>query len=384
MQYFCEKCKFYTGDISSLNKHFESKKHSINDITSAIITQKPKKYPMGNCEKNIHTKEKKDDVVIKIQKTVLSCRFCGKIFAHKSGLCRHEKHRCPEQNMQNNIRESKNVQCIDNKAIHQIDANQCQTDNHVAHYEKLIADLKQKELEMIFKEKEMALAQQIREKDIRLEEKEKQLQFFMKNDAFLKEAHKASTTTINTSVNTIEKSMSALTYLTTHFRKAPEFKKLTHDGAKKLLMFEKKLSEYLSYNNDNNTLDQYLGNIILKHIQTEDPQNQSVWNSDVSRLTYLIRKLVGNKQIWERDAKGEIFINYVISPIIDYVESYVNDCIEKETLKDEPQTLLEQDDRMRYRGSLVSILQTLKRKNFKKAIAYHVASHVTIKQTGGD
>jgi hypothetical protein len=280
----------------------------------------------------------------------LACPFCDQNFAHPSGLSRHKK--------------------------------TCKFDRTITITRE---ELEHKLMEATEKEKTkwqlMEKDRLIQEKDNLLREKEKQIEFLKDNDIFFKESQKTSNATLNTSMNVADKSMSALTFLTTHFKKTPVLNKLTHNGVKQLLKFNTHLSERLISYNNNNTLDHYIGDAIIAHIHTDNPEDQSVWNSDVARLTYLIRTLVGNKHVWERDPKGEKFIKFVIQPVLDYLKGYLTDCVTKLPHVPDTSCMAERDDMMEQCSGLTGALGTINGKKFARTIAAYVASHVVLKQT---
>lgn len=82
----------------------------------------------------------------------------------------------------------------------------------------------------------------------------------------------------------------------------------------------------LIYHYKNNTLHKYLGNFLIKNYKKKDPALQAMWNSDVSRLTYIIKELLGTKQsAWHQDPKGIKTKNCIITPLLQYVKEYIND-----------------------------------------------------------
>lgn len=82
----------------------------------------------------------------------------------------------------------------------------------------------------------------------------------------------------------------------------------------------------ISYNHTQNSLHQYLGDFIVKYYKKDDPKQQSVWSSDVSRLTYIIKELLDNKQsIWNHDYKGVKTKSYIINPLLQYIKKILND-----------------------------------------------------------
>lgn len=129
------------------------------------------------------------------------------------------------------------------------------------------------------------------------------------------------------SKTTLTKSMDALTFLMNHRKKAPELKQLTNENVQAILKSENRLYDYLLFYNEENMLDQYVGKIILKHIKKENPDDQSIWNSDVSRLTYIIRDVVNSSPTWLRDPKGALFNEKIITPIINELKEYLYRCV---------------------------------------------------------
>jgi len=384
MEYACDKCNYETCDISNWKRHLETKKHrtlmiildqehtkkssetsrkiqdipqimTFNDEKSIICNEEKSKSAVSTKPNKIFKKVTKANQIQKVTKaTILShdvlfnsdkkksdfiiCKYCKTSFTNKSNLKRHE-------------------------------LNRCAIKREFDEYEKKIKEECEKKIREEYEKLDLMR---------QLNEKNQQIAKLTEDNVYFKAAGQASSATLNTSMTTINNSVNALTYLTSHFKKTPELKKLTQDNAKQMLMYEKRLYDYLLFSNAEKKLDQYVGDIILKHIQKDDPENQAVWNSDVSRLTYLVRKLVGDQHIWERDAKGEIFSKYVITPITDYLEKYLNECLNTEMLKP-IETLFDQDEKMRKQGSILDTLRTIKKKKFKRAILLHIAPHVSFK-----
>ena len=82
----------------------------------------------------------------------------------------------------------------------------------------------------------------------------------------------------------------------------------------------------LSYNYNNNALHKYIGDFIIKYYKKDNPSQQSMWTSDMSRLTYVIKELLStNESIWNRDYKGIKTKKYVIDPILKYIKDYIDD-----------------------------------------------------------
>lgn len=84
------------------------------------------------------------------------------------------------------------------------------------------------------------------------------------------------------------------------------------------------LINMITYNYNHSCLHKYLGNFIIKYYKKEDPSEQSLWSSDISRLTYIIKELLYNKKsIWNHDYKGTKTKDYVINPLLKYIKKYI-------------------------------------------------------------
>lgn len=84
-----------------------------------------------------------------------------------------------------------------------------------------------------------------------------------------------------------------------------------------LIQFEKKI------------IYKYLGDIIISYYKKKNPSEQSMWCSDISRLTYIVNELYQNKKcLWNHDYKGAKVKDYLLLPLINHFKKYVNNYIE--------------------------------------------------------
>lgn len=87
-----------------------------------------------------------------------------------------------------------------------------------------------------------------------------------------------------------------------------------------------KLIDNLVYHYNHSLLAKYLGDFLVKHYKKEDQTQQSLWNSDVARMTYIIKELMANKKsLWNHDYKGVKTKEFIIMPLLKYVQ----DCIKE-------------------------------------------------------
>jgi len=201
------------------------------------------------------------------------CMYCNEIFSNSSSLTRHKKI-CPEKD--NN----------ETKYKHEIE----------------LLNAKVQELNKLY-------------------EKEKQTsQTLEKDNKYLK-------TLVNGAGNIIKTSVSTLNYITTNYANAPVLKALNdysvieHDDNND----EFNLIDALIIQHDIGTLDKYIGDFIVKTYKKEDPSQQSIWNSDTTRLTYVIREIINKNPGWKSDKKGVSTKKYIIDPLLKYIDQIVSD-----------------------------------------------------------
>lgn len=172
----------------------------------------------------------------------------------------------------------------------------------------------------------------------------------LENDNSLKEENKELKKQNNKLLNlatsnadVAKKSMSVMNYALKNYNDAPpiglleddQFNKmselLTHDekGKKKT---DKSTEEILIFHHRHDTLNKVLGDLIVKIYKKENPDKQSVWSSDISRLTFIVKDIVGKTKNskWITDKKGLHFTQVIINPLLDKIKTllmeYVFDC----------------------------------------------------------
>lgn len=127
---------------------------------------------------------------------------------------------------------------------------------------------------------------------------------------------------VNNSLNTVNTTVSALTYLNKSFPNAPVLKLQEYDALKD--QDNKKFVEYLVCSYKQGTLAKSIGDIYISLYQKENPQEQSVWNSDTERLTFYIRLLVNDDLKWIIDKKGIDVGKLTIQPLLQTIRTQVN------------------------------------------------------------
>lgn len=110
------------------------------------------------------------------------------------------------------------------------------------------------------------------------------------------------------------------TYVTNNYPDAPSLIKFNEYNK-----FESKqdetnpLANILAYHYRKYNIDKYLGDFIIECYKKDDPSKQSVWSSDISRLNYVVKELLGKKSLWSKDEKGEKIKEYIVNPFLQHI-----------------------------------------------------------------
>lgn len=178
--------------------------------------------------------------------------------------------------------------------------------------------------------------EQIGHLNITINEKEKEIEHLTNINCMLCTENKHLKGLVNNAGSIIKTSVSAMSYVIKHYKDAPPL-----EGLKEFAMIkdvqddeddensdDNNFVQTLLYEQKNQHLDAYIGDFIIKTYKKEDPKEQSLWNSDSVRLTYIIRELINNKNTnWVVDKKGIKITQYIIDPLLDYIKNVVQDFI---------------------------------------------------------
>ena len=153
-----------------------------------------------------------------------------------------------------------------------------------------------------------------------IKELKEQLQSLSQELTEYKQTNK--TTTNN---NTYISVKNHINYIKDNYSSAPPLQKLEDYS----VIEDDQLLDDLIYHLNHSSLDEYLGKVLIKYYKKEDSTEQSIWNSDVSRVTYIIRDLLaGNETIWNHDPKGVKTKEYIIKPLLDHLKYYISDYLD--------------------------------------------------------
>jgi hypothetical protein len=287
----CEVCNYETNDLSNFKKHNESIKHIMR------------------------TAPRKKRIIKNVSKDTIYCGVCGTEFKHKSSMYRHKKHFCVYNKMDKEHEKEKEK-----------DKN-VEDDINILKYELKIKDLENR---LIKQELETVKSQGEQDK------------YKTVADIYKGENEFHKTLSINAG-NMLGKTVNAITYIMENYNKAPELKLLDNETAMKLLKYETKDGkitnlitgktplQYLLDLHENGKLVSHLSNLIISQYKKIDPSDQSLWNTDSSRLTYVVRNVAVDKEnnqktknlIWDSDKKGIKINNYIITPLLEQLRDMI-------------------------------------------------------------
>ena len=118
----------------------------------------------------------------------------------------------------------------------------------------------------------------------------------------------------------VKTSVNALTYVVDNYDEAPPIKQIKFNDINTKKISKVEFIETLLSAYKHKTINKYLGDSIIAIYKKETPGDQSIWNTDTYRMTYLLKELLENKTSnWIVDKKGHKTIEYIIDPILKHV-----------------------------------------------------------------
>lgn len=308
--YECKICNYKTHDKRNFYRHEKTLKH----IDKSISVKE--KNPKNKKKEKIH--DLGFDKICNLDEIDTNkCKSCGKIYSTKSNMFRHEKTCLINSEKKIKVKNGDNKENKENKDIEDKD------------------NIKLKE--EIFK-------LTIENEKIKLEkEKEKEIKEIY--EKLLKEAGSIMNKTTNLASKNADIannaqiiSMSALKYVNVNYKNAPSLtlienfniNDLDYDDDEEKL----KLVEIIIYHTKMNSLHKLLGDHIIKIYKKDDPSQQSFHSTDVSRLNYIVKRIIEEgsaknnyKPIeeWEIDKMGKDICESLINPLIEKIICILRD-----------------------------------------------------------
>ena len=351
----CNLCNYSTTKLSNLERHNESKKHIKN------ANEYDKKNSGGTIVsrgvsialKNAEVVSQNLEVGSRVQARQYICDYCGDTFKHRQSRYNHMNGRCKMM-----LGESD------------------EDDDFIKHPVKsdIVGVLEDMENRIVKK-----LAEQI-----------KNSQTGEKSDIIT--LAKSTAEVAKSTADTANKQTSLLKYAMKNLNKAPPLKKLGRAEAIKLITYEpdgKKsdhtIEEHIIFKFKKHLLVDFIGDIIVDFYQTDNPKNQSVWGTDISRLKFIIKEQVGDteKSEWIKD-DGVRIMTYIIKPLCNEICNIMIKHIKQinKTIKNNDElTHVELSKLMEQQRNSLEAQQFANTNKIFKSILKYVAPHFGLNMT---
>ena len=267
--YKCDICNYTAKTKSNLNKHLKTKNHKQNEIIFNNSKNKIKIDTSSTPKRHSSITYENNNKYEKNQ-----CVYCNSIFSRGNSLTRHLKTCSVKKKLDE-----------ENELKDQLKLKDKEMENYKLLKEKEINNYKQKE-----------------------EHYKKEIEYYRK---LLENAGNIL----------FQKSISTINFVSNSYNTAPKIEILEGNKIKLLENNHNKLIELIMYNHNHKKLNKFIGNYIIKAYKKEDPEKQSLWNTDSSRLTFVIKELITNKSSkWKVDKKGVKTKKYLINPTLEYIK----------------------------------------------------------------
>jgi hypothetical protein len=260
-KFICDTCDYQTDRKSSLLSHNKSQKH----------IKKSNRLQQNNTFVNQHDNRLSTNNIKSIKlptNSLYTCKYCNGEFSSRQARSRHEKDRCSIK-----LEQEKN-------------------------------ETQEKTIVNFLKEQVDSLKEQLE---------------FTKSEIKMYQKY------IDSNCEIASKSVSAVNFIMSYFTGAPLLEPI--QDCEKLLLGErerKDLESILIYRYREKTLHKYIADLIEDVYKKDTPSTQSLWTSDVSRLTYVVNTVVKNVSGWHVDKGGLIVKDKLIQPIIDFMITIIN------------------------------------------------------------
>ena len=180
---------------------------------------------------------------------------------------------------------------------------------------------------------------------------------------------------VNNTGSIIKTSVSTMAYVIKNYDNAPALESIKDYSAIHYEQDNNEFVENLVYEYNNNKLHVYISDFIIKTYKKADPAKQSLWNSDTSRLTYLIREIITNNKVdWRVDKKGIKTTKFIIEPILEYIDQQVRNYVESYKV-DHRISAKEAERQMMKLKSGMEIIKSIETKVLSEEILKYITPH---------
>ena len=313
MSFKCELCNYSSRDKFNYTKHLKTNKHKEK------VTAKSNETQLILIRNN-----QNETSIIKYK-----CDYCNNTCSTSSSLARHKKS-CSEK-----------------------------TKAEIS-YNSELEKLKSTNIELLLK---------LNEQMNIVNQKEEIISILKSENAHLKSV-------VNNAGSVIKTSVSTMAYVIKHYKEAPVLEQVNDYSAIHYEQDNTEFIENLIYENNHNKLYIYISEFIIKTYKKEDPSKQSIWNSDTSRLTYLIREIIVNNKVdWKIDKKGIKTTKFIIEPILEYIDTQIRDYIQNFDIDYSAGSAREAERKMLKLKSATDILKSIEDKILSDEILKYIAPY---------
>jgi hypothetical protein len=330
VDYHCDICKYDSNKKCNFEKHCRTKKH-IEKVNNKGKRGRKKAKPIPHC------------------------KICDKYFGRTDSLTRHNSSQHPKKEEPIQLDDKNilpmNLAFMIQKSITDVlsNLNIKNTDtalNKSTNISKATAksSVGQRRLQCMYcnmeftknsnksRHERLCAAKQIEQYKVNYElEKYKVENETLKNDIqrILDDREKiVQLAASNTKITS--KAMSAMSYVMYNYTDTPALEQITEPQVKEIVFKEETekypIEEIILMHYRDKDLVHYIGDGIIDLYKKDNPSEQPVWTSDVSRLNYIIREVAtGEKSTWIIDKKGITVGKRIIVPLLEKIYDLLKD-----------------------------------------------------------
>lgn len=330
-KFMCDICQICLTTKQNYNNHFKTKKH------------------IRMCEDNF------------------VCQFCLKRYVTKYNLDRHIK---SHKETYEALADPENDNIVDHK------------NKHTPKYER--------DLELLKENYELREENQKYKHQIELQQEKHEKELFKQKADILEKDKEFNQGLVKATINTTDKAVSGLAYVRKNYPDAPALRKL--DNYEKL-NDNNDMIELLLFYTKKGRISAYLGDLLIKFYKKEEPHQQSIWATDTSRLTFIVKELLKNKSNWKYDKKGLKVRDIIIDPLLEHIKKllkeYINNINDQingssnlfEAQEQNPDDELDNDTKLKLieeQKTATQLICNIDNKILSKAIAKHISPHLSL------